>query len=64
MISRLLSAEWKQSSEKESESARGWVAGQRTAAVSEFYKKQLMEYKEGIQKHKIHEGQMANSNAF
>lgn len=43
---------------------RGGTAGQSAATMFEFYKKQLMEYKEGIQKHKIHEGQMANHNEF
>lgn len=51
MISSLLLAEWKQSSEKESERAGEWAHGQRTATRFEFYKKQLMEYKDSIQKY-------------
>lgn len=49
MISSLLLAEWKQSSEKESKGVEEWAYGQKTATRSELYKKQLMEYKDSIQ---------------
>lgn len=43
MVSSLLLAEWKQSSEKECERAGQLVNGERTVTGFKFYKKQLME---------------------